>query len=110
MTLRAMLFVKDLRRMEGFYREGLGLVPVEATRQDTWVEFDGGFSLHAIPAQIAGDIDIASPPKPREAAPTKLTFGQADRARLEAAGALMIERPWGGFDVVDPEGNIFGLG
>ena len=49
----AMLFVKDLPRMTGFYRDVLGLQPIEATRQPDWVEFDGAqFSLHAIPAAL----------------------------------------------------------
>lgn len=51
-----MLFVKDLPRMTSFYRDVVGLPPVEATRLPDWVEFasDGaGFSLHAIPPSIA---------------------------------------------------------
>jgi hypothetical protein len=45
--------------MTAFYRDVMGLTPVEATRTDNWVEFDGGairFALHAIPAEIAKDI------------------------------------------------------
>ena len=52
----AMLFVKDLNRMTAFYRDVLGLQPIEETRLADWVEFegDGGrFSLHAIPSDIA---------------------------------------------------------
>ena len=36
-----MLFVKDLERMTTFYRDVLALEPVEATRLDNRVEFEG---------------------------------------------------------------------
>jgi len=31
------------------------------------------------------------------------------RTRLETLGVRVVVRPWGGCDVVDPEGNIFGM-
>jgi catechol 2,3-dioxygenase-like lactoylglutathione lyase family enzyme len=110
----AMIYVKDLPRMVAFYTGTLGLKPIEETRLDNWVEFETGgarFSLHAIPAQIAAGIEISSPPKPRETSPVKLFFEvddvAAERRKLEALGVQIIERPWGGCDGVDPEGNIF---
>jgi catechol 2,3-dioxygenase-like lactoylglutathione lyase family enzyme len=114
---RAMLFVVDLERMEAFYRKVVGLEPIEATRHDDWVEFetDGGapFALHAIPAHIAANIDVPSPPVPREQGSCKLTFAtedlQAERARLERLGVMILDRPWGDWDAVDPEGNVFGV-
>ncbi len=112
----AMLFVKDLDRMTAFYRDILQLQPVEETRLDNWVEFtgDGGrFSLHAIPPAIAEGIHIESPPRPREQGGIKLTFLVGDvRATLErisAMGLPLLQRPWGGTDAVDPEGNVFAL-
>lgn len=78
------------------------------------MEFDTGgarFSLHAIPAHIASEIEISSPPQPREKNPIKLFFEVDDvpseRQRLEAMGTIMIQRPWGAVECVDPEGNIF---
>lgn len=61
----AMLFVKDLQRMTAFYRDVLGLQPVEDTRLDNWLEFAGDgvrFALHAVPTQIAAGMTIDSRP------------------------------------------------
>jgi predicted enzyme related to lactoylglutathione lyase len=117
MTLHgAMLFVKDLGRMTAFYSEILRLDVVPETRLANWVEFRSSgcrFSLHAIPAEIASGILIASPPVPRERGGTKLTFAVADLpgtlARIEAMGLPLLPRPWGDTEAVDPEGNIIAL-
>jgi catechol 2,3-dioxygenase-like lactoylglutathione lyase family enzyme len=113
---RAMIFVKDLDRMADFYTNTLGLKPIEETRMQNWVEFDSGnarFSLHAIPSEIAQTIQISSPPRPREQNPVKLSFEvddiESERQRLELLGTTIIRRPWGAYDGVDPEGNVFGL-
>lgn len=111
----AMLFVKDLRRMTAFYRDVLGLRPVEETRLPDWVEFHGGtrFSLHAIPVAIAASIVMESPPRPREQGGVKLTFAvedvEATLASIEALGLPLLQRAWGAVDAVDPEGNVVGL-
>jgi catechol 2,3-dioxygenase-like lactoylglutathione lyase family enzyme len=113
---RAMIYVKDLPRMREFYSEMLGAKPVNEGSVDEWVEFDTGsarFALHAIPADIARQIEITSPPQAREKNPVKLTFQvenvEAERARLATLGATMVQRPWGSWDGIDPEGNVFGL-
>ncbi len=112
----AMIFAVDLERMVRFYRDILGLRPIEATRLPDWVAFEVGgvdFALHAIPAPIARSIEVATPPEPRAQHPCKLSFAVADVgvevARLKALGVELIQRPWGDWDVVDPEGNIIGL-
>jgi catechol 2,3-dioxygenase-like lactoylglutathione lyase family enzyme len=112
----AMLFVKDLDRMTAFYRDILQLQPVEDTRVDNWVEFKGHgarFSLHAVPPAIAASIHIDSPPRPREQGGIKLTFIVRDvhstLERIAAMGLPLLQRPWGGTDAVDPEGNVFAL-
>ena len=81
---------------------------------DTWVEFDTGgscFSLHVIPATIASQIEVSSPPQPRESNPVKLIFEvenlEMTVGRLAALGLSILQRPWGAFDGIDPEGNIF---
>ena len=110
----AMIYVKDLPRMAAFYEMSLGLKPIQETRMDTWVEFDTGgscFSLHAIPATIASQIEVPSPPQPRESSPVKLFFEAEDLemevSRLTTLGVPVLQRPWGTFDGIDPEGNIF---
>lgn len=108
---RTMFYVKDLDRMVSFYGETLGLKMIEETRVANFVEFDAGavrFALHAVPREIADQIEISSPPKPREKCPVKLTF-EVEVKRLQGLGVTMIERPWGAWDAVDPEGNIFGI-
>ncbi len=106
-----MLYVKDLDRMRRFYGALLGQEPVAATASETWVEFESGLSLHAIPPHIAEAIVIESPPAVREETPIKLIFPVADleavSAKLEALGAPVTRRPWGACDCVDPEGNVF---
>ena len=114
MRLRqSMLFVNDLDRMTAFYGEVIGLRPREETRLPDWVEFDGGFALHAIPPRLAAKGGIVSPPQPREQDPCKLIFSVDDLddelARLTALGVTILHRPWGGWDLVDPEGNVLGV-
>ena len=113
---RAMLFVKDLDKMTAFYREVIGFRPIAETARKDWIEFDAGgmpFALHAIPAHIAGTISISSPPVARESQNCKLIFVADDpdreQARLAAAGVTILHRAWGGWDAVDPEGNVFGV-
>jgi|KBSMisStandDraft_5_1062788.scaffolds.fasta_scaffold782709_2 catechol 2,3-dioxygenase-like lactoylglutathione lyase family enzyme len=110
---RAILYVKDFDRMRAFYGGTLGLKPMAETLTEGWVEFEGGFALHAIPASIAERIEIASPPSRREGNPVKLSFAVDDvgfeRTRLESLGVAVVARRWGGCDGVDPEGNVFGI-
>jgi catechol 2,3-dioxygenase-like lactoylglutathione lyase family enzyme len=112
----AMLFVKDFERMTAFYRDVLGLEPVEDTRLDNWVEFRGEgvrFALHAIPSAIADGITIESPPRARDQSAAKLTFAVRDvdstLGQVEALGLPLLKRPWGEVEAVDPEGNVFAV-
>jgi len=116
----AMIYVRDLPRMRAFYVQMLGSAPVNTEWTDTWALFHAGgadFALHAIPGESAGRTDTASPPRPRETSPVKLTFAvddvRAERARLEGMGVTIIQRAWQepdeACDGVDPEGNVFQL-
>jgi predicted enzyme related to lactoylglutathione lyase len=113
---QAMIFVRDLERMTAFYRDVVGLPPNEATRLADWVEFEAdgmGLALHAIPPRVSERVQIASPPVPREHQPCKLIFAVDDvdgaLTRLEGLGVPILRRSWGGWDFVDPEGNILGV-
>ncbi len=99
---RAMIFVKDLDRMVNFYGETLGLKVIMESLTRAM------FALHATPREIAGQIEISSPRKRRETCSAKLTF-EVELKKLQGLGVTIIERPWGAFDGVDPEGNIFGI-
>ncbi|WP_321476662.1 VOC family protein [uncultured Paludibaculum sp.] len=112
----AMLYVKSMPHMAQFYSETLGLKPVEETRTESWLELEAGsvvLGLHAISPHIAEGIEISNPPEPREETPLKLLFEvedlQVEVDRLHSLGVQLIQRPWGNWDGVDPEGNIFGL-
>ena len=112
---RAMIFTKSIERMGTFYRDGLGLTPMSAESSKGWLEFDAGgvaLALHEIPAHIAKDIEITSPPTAREETPIKLVFEvpeiEVARVHLINHGAVMAEPSgWGSCDGVDPEGNVF---
>jgi catechol 2,3-dioxygenase-like lactoylglutathione lyase family enzyme len=114
----AMIYVKDLPRMRDFYTKLFGAGPVNREWTDVYAQFETGgarFALHAIPAEIAAQIEISTPPKPRERSPVKLAFhvgdAIAEKQRLESMGVTTILRPWQNLsescDAVDPEGNIF---
>ena len=121
MQLRgAMLYVKDLKCMKRFYGDMLGIEATNQNCNNDWATFDTGnvrFALHAIPADIAKHIEIASPPNPREQDPVKLIFEvkdvEGERERLESLGVQTLRRPWQqpgeACDAIDPEGNIFQL-
>jgi len=112
----AMLFVKNLGEMTAFYRDVIGFHPIEETKRDDSIEFDAGgarFALHAIPRHIADAIPTGSSAVARESSACKLIFAVEDldreQARLAAAGVTILHRSWGGWDAVDPEGNVFGI-
>ncbi len=104
--------------MREFYRQMLGAEPVDTECADTWAAFEAGgvrVELHRIPDEYARSIEISTPVRARESSPVKLIFGvenvPAERARLEALGIAVLQRPWQNadqeFDGVDPEGNVF---
>jgi len=109
-----MIFVNDLPRMAAFYTDTLGLKPIETTRLENYVELGSGgamLALHAIPAEMR--CYLPSPVASRERTLIKLSFEVPDidseLRRLELLGVPVLKRPWGGYGLVDPEGNVFGL-
>ncbi len=111
-----MLYVKDFDSMLAFYAAVVGTDPEPTGHPGEWARFvtDGGaLSLHRIPDHVAATFEIATPPEPRDDTPIKLIFASgepaADAECLAALGGTVIERPWGGIDVLDPEGNVIAI-
>jgi predicted enzyme related to lactoylglutathione lyase len=112
----AIVFAKDVQRMAGFYQEALGLRLVSASSTDSWVELTWGSStlaLHGIPPDIAADMTIESPPRPRAGAAIKLTFEAGNlahtRTRVSTLGGVVLSAQEEAGDCLDPEGNVFRL-
>lgn len=116
----AILYVKDLKRMQRFYCDLLAVDPANHDWTDGWAAFDTGgvrFALHAIPVDIAKNLEIAYPPLLRENQPVKLIFEvndvEEERERLESLGIQTLRRAWQkpgeACDAVDPEGNVLQL-
>ena len=104
---RIMLFVYDVPKVAAFYRDILGLQPLdEITRE--WVELQAGSCTVAL--HHAG-----KPLSERGAASAKIVFGVKDvpaaKALLEARGVKMGKIcSFSGIDICDgkdPEGNLF---
>jgi catechol 2,3-dioxygenase-like lactoylglutathione lyase family enzyme len=113
---QVMIFVEDLERMTAFYRDVVGFRPDEASRLADWVAFQtggAGFALHAIPRQVSQTEVAAAPVAAREDQACKLILAvdniDAELARLAGLGVRILHRPWGGWDFVDPEGNVVGV-
>ena len=113
---QVIVFVKDLERMLAFYRDVIGLVPLDHS-DGRFVRLDGGgtrIALHRLPDGVAARVRVEDPPIRRTYTPVKLAFHADDvdvvRAGMEARGVTCDEvRRFGAvafFDVVDPEGNI----
>jgi len=112
----AVLYVANLTSMAKFYADVFGLRPIPGEHGDVWREFHAGafrLGLHQIPREYLGTGGAVAPVTPREHTPIKLVFEVPDlekvRTQLESLGVRVLVRPWGGCEVIDPEGNIFGL-
>lgn len=114
----AVLFAKDVARLEEFYSTVLGL---RATaRDDDHVVLESPhFQLvvHRLPREMASKIEPTAPPARRWSAAVKLVFFVPSiasvRAAVDALGGAMEsaekEWPFQGLtvcDAIDPEGNV----
>lgn len=112
------IYAKDLARMLAFYQRTLGLRLVEQDGSYALLQNDRlQLVLQSIPAHIAAQIEIASPPEAREDTPMKLSFSvpslAAARETASASGGSVkpaaAEWRWRGqviVDGLDPEGNV----
>ncbi|MEO8672921.1 MAG: VOC family protein [Tahibacter sp.] len=116
---RAGLFVyaKDLARLAHFYESVLDMRRLHETAELVVLQSpDMQILVHQIPAPIAADITIQSPPQRRENTALKFFFTvpAIDAARSAAAtlGGEVFQENWQGPGFVvcnacDPEGNVF---
>ena len=105
---RIMLFVADVPTVAEFYRDMLGLSPIDGITPE-WVELDAGscrIALHKASQPISSD---------RGYSPAKIVFGVEDvsatKVLLENRGVKMGKmHSFSGIDICDghdPEGNMF---
>jgi predicted enzyme related to lactoylglutathione lyase len=117
--VRAVLFVKDLRRLAAFYQAACELEP-RRQDDDHVVLSRPGFELivHRIPARFLTGVPADAPVRRREGGTLNLCFPVADlpraRAAIASAGGVLDpeDSAWvyEGATVCkghDPEGNVF---
>lgn len=113
-----MLYAKDIDRLERFYRDIAGMRRLHADAHIVVLESpDIQLVLHVIPAHIAVDIEIATPPQRRENTALKFFFSvdgtlDALALRIAALGGALFDERWHGpgfvaANAMDPEGNVF---
>lgn len=115
----AILFVSDLDRAIGFYRDVIG-VPLRF-RADAYAEFaTEGAKFALFPrSELPALIGRHAPPDPAPWPQGEVAFFvedvDAEHARLQAAGVCVLapptDRPWGErtLHVADPDGNVVEL-
>jgi predicted enzyme related to lactoylglutathione lyase len=120
-NVRAVLFVKDLRKVAAFYIGALGMTSAAGDDNHAILECDGfALIVHQIPKAIADTIVVTEPPVRRVWGAIRLDFpvsSVGDSRRLaRALGGDIDEVPpaWAEPDAslffgYDPEGNQFGV-
>jgi catechol 2,3-dioxygenase-like lactoylglutathione lyase family enzyme len=120
---RVIIFAKEMAPMISFYRDVLGLTPLESEYPpEEWQRFGTGgeceLALHAISAPWRDGIEIGDPPEARRGAPSKVVLRVDElapaRDELSAKGVRFVnEGLWSDssiqFDILDPEGNVVQL-
>ncbi len=121
MSIRAVLFAKDLERVAGFYAGALGMACSTQDEHHAVLQH-GAFELviHRIPDHTGSGVEIWQPPKRRENGVLRLDFPvtsiAASRALAKSLGGDIDDVPpiWAApgtdfFLGFDPEGNVFGV-
>ncbi len=114
-----LIYAKNLGTLSRFYEELLGLRVLASDNEHVVAENnDIQLVLHAMPAHLAAEVIIASPPEPREEQAIKPFFTVAclDVAaqRAQQFGGFVFGPAWAGpgfavRNACDPEGNIIQL-
>jgi len=115
----AVLYAKDVARLAEFY-SAVAHLDVESMQAGFAVlgRPPSQVVIVRIPQRLADEIDLSTPPLPREATPIKLVFAVDDiagaRRRAAERGGVIhaVDREWEFEDVrvcdgCDPEGNVF---
>jgi hypothetical protein len=113
------VFSINVRRLAMFYETVLGAEPLDERSGDIRLIHERDeILIHSIPEKIARDIEITSPPAPRDHSALKPVFDvvslESALGSVEATGGVVTSR---GFsldgltrrDVLDPDGNIIQL-
>jgi predicted enzyme related to lactoylglutathione lyase len=114
----AVLYAKDVTRVATFYANVIGFSITHGEASHVILD-SSTFQLvvHAIPAEITAEIEIATPPVRREDTPIKLSFPVARISAVRTAAAKYggelnaKDREWEFrgrriCDGYDPEGNV----
>ncbi|MCS3747136.1 putative enzyme related to lactoylglutathione lyase [Xanthomonas arboricola] len=118
---RAGLFIyaKNLANLAGFYEKLLGLARVRSTDELVILSSpELQIIVHAMPALVARETSITSPPAIRDNAASKFFYTVPSlpdaQAVANSLGGQVLPEQWRGLgfivrNAVDPEGNIFQL-
>lgn len=114
-----LIYASQLDRMSVFYQRVLGLREVHADAvHRVLASDDTQLLLHALPPNVAAQVQVASPPEPRETQAIKPFFTvpslAAAEREVEACGGRVHGPVWPGpglrvRNVCDPEGNVLHL-
>ena len=118
MATEAVLYVRDLEAMAAFYRQCIGLMPVETGDRYCGLRADA-LTLWLVRGQeLPGCADSEAPARRRSEVPVKLAFDvgsieQASSAIAALSGSITpISWDFAGYrrcDAIDPEGNVIQL-
>jgi hypothetical protein len=113
------VFSADVRRLAAFYEVVLTAKRLQEPSGDIRLVNDRDEVLvHSIPEKIAPDIEINTPPAPRDSSPIKPVFDVASLEEamdgVEATGGVVTDRTFSlngltRHDVLDPDGNVIQL-
>jgi len=111
------IYAKDIDRIARFYELVAGMVRLHVTAELMVLEsVDIQMLVHQIPAHVAADVVISSPPIKRENTALKFFFTvpSISKARALAVrlGGDVFDECWQGpgfvvCNAMDPEGNVF---
>jgi predicted enzyme related to lactoylglutathione lyase len=118
--VNAVIFAKDAGRMARFYRDVFAATVQDESADHMTLDCNGfGLIVFKIPADLAREVVIDSPPRRREQGAIRLDHRIADMAKARAIakglGGQIDEAPpeWAAgadfFLGFDPEGNVFGV-